>query len=331
MNSTTTTTTIPVLLLNSYTSPEKGILSLTGILFTPLMSVCFYVWSRKRLKGKKSHEQRVYLFYRAMAGILLGLFLCHIFLKSTTYSTLGFQVMSLFVLLGVIFIDIYDNWTRVCNENVHYVASGNNFIDSEIGLDRDKMEQTSYVHLDGSEMSTDTLGILLFDKADERKDSAKRWHLFLCLFLCLGLIVVLEGMFLIYNERDNKGLLIAAYYLTQALQNASVFGGMIYSRIHLIPGRSRYFWWWSLTFLWSVIVTCATIPVLSNMSPDVVENAITNYWLSIFYSFSGGLLLGISFHFRGMKLENTDKRDTVISEIIYILFSILAWLAGLFV
>ena len=333
MNTTTTAiTTVPIILNDFiYSNAEKGILPLAGLVITPLMSAGIYFWSRRRVYGENKQEQRAYIFYRALSGTLLGLFLCHIFFKSTTYSTLGPQVMALFVVIGVCLVDMYDNWTRVCNDNKHFVTTNMSLVDSEITLDRKAMEEQDYVKLDGEEMTNETLGRIMFDGAEEWKDNRKRWHVFCMLIICMIFVVILQGMFLVYNERSNKTMLIVAYFVTQMLQNVVIFGGMVHAKIHVIRGKRRQYWWWSLTAIWSIVVTCAVIPVLIDMNYDQVAYGVTNYWLCMFYSLFAGLLLGISFHFRSMKLKTTNKKNTLISIVVYIVFAVTSWATGMFI
>lgn len=333
MNITTITTTSPAAIVNGfiYSDAEKGTLPLAGLLLTPIMSLTIYAWSRRRVYGEDKQEQRAYIFYRALSGTLLGLFLCHIFFKSTTYSTLGPEVMALFVVIGVCLVDVYDNWTRVCNDNKHHVSTNQSIVDSEMTLDRKTMEEQDYVRLRGDEMVDERLGQIMFDGAEEWKDNRKRWHVFCITMVCMIFVVALQGLFLVYNERGNKIMLVVAYFVTQMLQNVVIFGGMVYAKLHVIRGRRRHYWWWSLTAFWSIVVTCSVIPVLTDMDFDQVAAAVTNYWLAMFYSLFAGLLLGISFHFRSMKLKHTNRKSTLISLIVYMGFATLSWVTGLFV
>ena len=314
-----------------YSAAEKGILPLAGIVLTPAMSTAMYMWSRRRLRGDEQQEQRAYIFYRALSGTLLGLFLCHIFFKSTTYSSLGPSVMAVLVILGVCLIDIYDNWTRVWNDNKYWVSSNQALVDTEMTLDRTTMEEQDYIKVSGEDMTSPVLGQIMFGGQDERKDNKRRWHIFICLFACMTFVVILQGLFLIYNDKTNKLLLICAYFITQGLQNVVIFGGMVHAKIHTQTKPSRYRWWWSLTFIWTVIVTCAVIPVLVDADYDKVANAVTNNWLCTFYSIVAGMILGISFHFRGMKLKKTNKKNTAIAICVYIIFAFISWATGLYV
>lgn len=310
----------------SYATWQVAILPLVGGLVSPLLSWFIYRLSRQRLKRKETLKSSAHVFYRILSGVLLSQFLCHTVLPSTSLDSFDTPLTSLdvkytfyFILLGYFFIDTCEAISRIWNTNTRYVAPLDEQVRDDIGLNKETMEEQSIVVAQdvGSSDFSNTVWAL----QDYSKDKRKRQWLLGLLLSVFCIITVMDGMLLVYrNPQGDLQMIgtIVSFFINGMSMSVAVYGAMLHAKFHVTEELKPRIWWWcSVTLLWSAALICCTVPVLMQLSLAMAQAIINNRIMLAFYGVAAGCVLKLQQYYHNRKVENIDRRETLVGIIVF--------------
>lgn len=311
-----------------YETWQAALLPLMGGILCPCMSWLVYRVSRRRLKRKETLKSSAHVFYRSLSGILLAQFLCHTFLPSilptnvTPFTSLDIKYMFYFILLGYFVFEVCESISRIWNTNVQYISpldDANAYGQDEIGLNKETMEEQSVVV--GQNVSSNDFSNTVWLLQDAAKDKRKRQWLLATLLVTFCIISVMDGMLLVYrNPQDTLqtiGILVS-FFINGISMSFAIFGGMIHAKFHVTEEeRPRVLWWSFVTAVWSVALICSSIPVLAGISLQTTQDIVNNKILLAFYGFAAGMVLKLQQYYHQQKVNDIDRRQTVIGLLVF--------------
>lgn len=288
-----------------YSSVERSILPLAGLVVCPIMSIIVYLVARKRTTQLSSIRSKSYLFYRILSGVLLGQFIGH-----TVWSS-DSTWMLIFVAVGYFVLDTLEIIGRMWTSNPNILAEPDYMFDEdETLIDTNECDGEVLIVDD---VTGDTMQVAVFETQQKNKFISKRqWMLFLLLIL-FAVIAFVNGLYLIYRLPQTtmeKTEILICYFVNALSMSTAVYGGMIHARIHTDENkRRRLLWWFSLTLIWSVIFFAPTIMVLALVDWTWVNTVVHNSILLGFYGASCGALLKMQSYFHMMNQRKVDRRE----------------------
>lgn len=291
----------------------KTMLALAGtIVIVPTSLIVFYL-ARKRLKVVETSKSKAHVFYRMIAGMLMGHVIGHIFV-------LNAQLMTVFVALGYFLLDMADTLGRAFNANANIVGPSDHSTADDVGLNRTTMETESVVVAD--DISSDAFAEQVFVVDDNWTDVRKRQWMLFTLISLLTVVCFMDGLQLIYSAPDKYGLIAAmiiCYYVHVCSMSVTVFGAMIHAKYHttenFYPHR-RIIWWGALTFIWFLIVTLSAIPTMIGMSKETALFIALHPAVVAFYGMASGVLLRLQQYYGTVKLEASDRKELLLGSVI---------------
>jgi hypothetical protein len=308
-------------LIMPYGPAAQGLLPLAGLVVCPLLCFFIYRYTRRRFEGKETLKSRAFLFYRMMGGIFLGQFVCHTFLKGTTYSVLRSEAMAVFVLAGYIAVTAAVAIARVCGPNKHVSGPRDEDVEDDLGFNKETMEQEDYVKM--RDLGSPVFGHKMHTVGDTSYDDRKRrWILALAMFTFI-FIAIVDGLFLVYKDPQTDGAvaaIVVCFYINKMAQTVALCGTMVHAKIQEISGtKTRIFAWTFLTAAWSLCVFLSTLPVLVQTPLEDVAAAIAHPALAIFFAMAAGSVLWMVAYYMNQKLRKIDRKDTVIGIFVLML------------
>jgi hypothetical protein len=279
---------------------EKAILSLVGLVLSPLLSCILYYLARKRLNLKKDEtsKSKAHLFYRMVSGILLAQFLGH------TYWYAPFWFIGMFVCIGYFFMDASESIGRLWNKNDNYIGPTDYSAPQDIGLNKKTHVRDNIIVAD--DLTSSEFAHEVFLVEDDVKDLKKRQWILFVLLLCLFIISCVDGFHLAVTP--SSILLIVSYYVHGACLSVAVYSTMIHAQYHTEATR-RWFWWCMITLLWSLIFFCSAIFVLLPIPSVLILDILNHKAFVAIYGFASGILLKLQHYFHGIHVETRDKNE----------------------
>jgi len=281
-----------------HVAPEKAALSLVGLVLSPLVSGFLYYLARRRLKEDDTSKSRAHLFYRMISGILLAQFLGH------TYWYTPFWFIALFVSIGYFVMDAGESIGRLWNKNPNYVGPTDYAAPQDIGLNKKTNVRAEIIVAD--DLTSPDFARDAFDIEDNVKDLTKRQWILAVLLCCLFVISCVDGFHLAVTPSSIP--LIVSYYIHGICLSVAVYSAMIHAQYHTEATR-RWFWWCTLTIIWSIIYFCSALFVLLPIPPYFILEVLSHQSFIAVYGFASGVLLKLQHYFHGMHVETRDKSE----------------------
>lgn len=300
-----------------YSVLEKVFLALVGGLISPILSVIILIWSRRRLKEDADSESRSFLFYSALSGILLGQYVCHTAVVPDRFYT---RIMNMCALAGFFLLYFFESEYRMWNAVPEYIQppDGQLAVDGDSGLQRSKMEQDSLVSARG--VNTSEMPRTIFGTQDVAKDETKRIWLLVLLYINLAFVLCIDGLLLVYrSESSNHAAVVACFVLNGTALSVAIYSAMIHAKYHSYEEfkRNGLWRWILLTFVWSAMLLCSTIPVLMNLNSATW--IIENYVLLCLYGVASGFLLKLCFYYFNRGVEASRRRMIRLGVLVFAL------------
>ncbi len=297
----------------------KIVLPLLGGVVAPLIGFFVYRFARRRFRLKDTVKSKAFLFYRVLSAVLLGQFLCHTIIHSDV--DLGIRFMFIFVLTGYVLMDIGESVGRVWNTNSGYTGPLDEHVQDEVAMNREKMEENTIVVADN--IASHDFSALVWTLEDLAKDKRKREWMLGILFVIFAIISVMDGMMIVFRAPTTMQaciMTIVCYYVNGISMSVAVYGAMIHAKtMYIEEDRPRMLWNTGLIVLWSVILVCSAIPVLVGAQVSVIASIVQSKAFLAFYGTASGCVLKLQQYFYNRKCDMTDKRDTALGVIVFIL------------
>lgn len=286
---------------------EEAVISLTGLLFCPIVCTTIYLIAVKRLRVKENETiaSKAHLFYRMTSGIILG--------QVLNYTIWSVQLVPLFVCVGYYLLEVIDAFVSL---DVGEERNG------DIALNKETMEEeTVFVFKDITDASyrEGQASIRLNDKIKKRR----HFMLWVTLF-AFTLISISNGFHLASGLFPyNKTATLCCYVANAVAMTVAVCSCMIHARYHVREEhRYRILWWFSVSLLWCVpIVFCGgTIIILVGVQSSLAQEVIQSNAFTGIFGVSSGLLLRIHQYFHHSRAKGVaDKQDTFIGLSVFAL------------
>jgi len=293
MNSTVTTI--------YHLAPEKAVLSLVGLVVSPIISGIMYWLAVKRLKEGETSKSKAHLFYRMISGILLAQFIGH-----TYWYVYPYWFIAIFVALGYVTLDVGEGIGRIWNRNPHYTGPPDHSnVFEDIGLD--KKTNTTHSIIVADDLTSPEFSDNVFLIQDNVKDMTKRQWMLGVLLFCLSIICCVDGFHLAITAISAP--LIVSYYVHGICLSIVVYSAMIHAHYHTEESH-RWLWWIAITCVWSLVYFSSAIFVLIEQPQQYIIVEIIHHPAFIaIYGFASGILLKMQHYFHSMKMETYDKRE----------------------
>lgn len=298
-----------------YAPGAKVTLGLLGVVAVA-MGWCTYVYVRRRLRHKESLKERAYLFYRAIHGVLIGNYMCHMLILM---SLTDIKFAALFGLIAYMLLDGADLFGRAWNSTSGYVAPHDeDAVEDDFALNRKDMEAHPVVVVSGG--NTTAFAQQVWRVVDADKEQRKRYWMLGVLFVAFAVITVMDGLLLVHRAPQTTGAMIAivACFCTNGISmSTAVYGAMVHAKLHLIAGRQRRLLFWSaFSLLWCAMLLCSAIPVWSEMCSDTASAILRHWAFTAACGCAAACILWLHLYFHNKKLENADKRELFIGYIV---------------
>lgn len=286
-----------------FTVAEKVILPLSGGIICPLLSLAFYIFSKKRMLKEETLKSRAHVFYQMMSGILIGQFLCHTFIFFDVTYTL------IFVLVGYVVMVCAEVIGRMWNTNVQYIGPVDSQVKEDLDVDKESMSEKSVIRATADQMPT-----AIWVSQDVSKDTNIRRWIMGVLIVVFIMISIVDGIVLIF--RSASVALVVCYYVNSIAMTIAVLSSMIHAKIHF----KEYYVWCILSGIWCLSVFCSTIPVLANVSYDMSVLILENKVFIAFYALAAGCLLRLQQYYHNQIFQTTfDRKENCFGIIVFVL------------
>jgi hypothetical protein len=307
-----------------YSLAEKIVLPFLGGLIAPLCSWAAYRFALRRqaykvkvIERKEQFRSKAYLFYRVLAGVLLGQFFCH----TKVYVSVAVQqqqiTLSLFLLYAAALISYVIMDLIECEARMYkYDQSGgpvDHAISDDAGVDYERQIDATIVAV--SNVGSEEFSEFLWQTGEQNKDTRKRKWLLGTLMFILILIVSVNGCMLTLTQSNAS---VVCYYINGLALSLAVYGAMIHAKLHLMETRS-VFWWTLVTCIWCIALILSTIPVLVDANAAIVASVISHWAYIVCYGAAAGLILKLHVYYYSKKLEDMSKWNMRMGELGFIL------------
>jgi hypothetical protein len=298
-----------------YNSGEQAIISLTGLVFCPLVSLfIFYIAVvRRRAKENETLSSKAHLFYRMTSGIILG--------QVLNFTLWSVQLVPLFVSVGYFALEIVMSFLPEDRGNF-----------GDVNLNKKTMEKESVFAFNNLTDESFVQGQLVMKK-ETQINPQRQFMLFITLF-AFTLVCVSNGFYLVAH---GPGVSILLCYVGNAVAMTIVICScMIHAHYHVNEvKRNRILWWFGINLLWGPIIVFVGgggVGVLSGvMQQSLAIDVIKSNAFTGIFGVSSGLLLRIHqyFHYYNHN-EALDKRDTTVGLCVFALALAQAVVIGIY-
>jgi hypothetical protein len=303
-----------------YTVGQLVALALLGGFLVPLAAAVtlWYAHKRAQPEQKGGTRSRHYLFYRALAGVLLGQVLCHAWLP-VALGNLNTQLLFLCVLLGYALMDAGEAVARVWHAHSHYVTVDDDAPSpavDDLALSAERMEEQPVVSL--SHLRNPHTASQLWSLVDKERDEHKRQWMLGALLIALSCALLADSLLLVALETTETALndlLILCFYLNGFALSMALLGGLLHAKFHATPGGRwrRWAWWWALAGLcWSlgVLLLGSGLPLWLQADRLLVIGLLSHPTFLVVYGLALGVLLKLHVYYYSRRLDpHTTRRD----------------------
>lgn len=326
-------TTIPVLISGElfYSPGAKAGLALV-LLPCSILGLLLYRYSRRKLMGKETMDSRMINFYSAIAGGILGQFFFHTLPNSTGGDVgVAYSTISVFIFVGFFIMMTIQKCSRVNNEMDYYTAPQGTGMDIRHIIDSETVSENNYYK--ATDITGEQFGEDMWALLDEHKELKRRRMISILFYIIMLFETILEGFFLVYNKSSSGiPVLIVMFYINKLVQTFIVCVVLIHGMFHVGNPKRTFFrgTYLSLLLLWTITCTLSAIPAMIDMEYYTVFTIMHNFWMTAFYAMAGGILFWIALYFVWLDRKHTNKRETGIRLFLFALFSIVAYVTGMF-
>lgn len=330
MNTTTGVTT------SFFTNDQKGVLPLAAIPCLVLGILWYKFYTREFPSREESPQDRGEYFYTALSAACLGEVLFHALPNATLYSGVGYGLLIVGFFVGYFVMVCYQKMARVTSSDNSFYISPPDMVVTETTV-KGRKTNARHTHAEVEDFSTPQTSIL--DGHDQWVDLKKRRVITYITVVVLIFLVMLEGLFMIFNAPVTLGgapVLVAMFFVNKLLQSVIFFGSLTNGDFSssenpkrcwcCIPTQYHVF-----TLLWFVVIVCSTVFVLADVPLEQIDTAIRHPALCIFYTLAAGILFWVATYFIFMDRRKTDKRETVVRLLIFGVVSLISWTTGIFI
>lgn len=303
----------------NYTILEKVFLVLVGGLLSPLLSIGILIWSRRRLKEKESSESRAFLFYSALAGVLLGQYACHTAVIPDRFDT---RIMNMCALGGFVILYFIECENRMWNQFTNYVQPPDNefHVDPDSGLHRDKMESDTLALAEN--IGSEDMADVVFGNQDTSKDKKKRVLMLIIMYITFSIILCMDAFLLVYrSESSNHAAVVACFTVNSFSLSIAIYSAIIHAKYHTYENFKRSgIWRWSLlTTVWCALLITTTVPVLLDLSMETATSIVEHYGMLCTYGLASGVLLKLCFYYFNRGVARSDRKAIRLGVLVFAL------------
>jgi hypothetical protein len=306
-------------------------LPFVGAVVSPLLAVGIYRYARRHFHKTDTLSSRAFYFYRMMAGVLGGLFLCQ--LISHTYLTpaIEYRFFIMFLFVGYFVVGEWaETIGNVWNNNPDYVPSpGDNLDVQDVAYNRETNEQENVVVV--TDLASPLTAQQLWMSIDAAKKFTKRrWMLgaMLCIFTVAG---VADGLLIVVRLQAGlvaRASLIVCYYANGIAMSVVVFWAMVHSRLHVEENRIRL--WIVVGGAWCVALTCCSIPALVSVDTAFIQSVLNSRYYVALNGVAAGGLLKLHVYYHGMETPRTNWRPSMWGALVCTVAALQSALTGVF-
>jgi len=308
--------------MSYYSTAEKVMLILVGGLISPILSVLILRFSRRRLAEKQSTRSRAFLFYSALAGVLLGQYVCHTIVIPDRFDA---RIMSLCSLAGFVVMYLLTAEARMWNSNYNIVAPPDDDIgvNEDAALDKRSMEEHRVLVSD--DIGGESFSTTQFAAEDLSKDIRKRVWMMWTLFFVLGVVLAMDGLLLVYHSTPAAGgggvAAVICFMLNGIALSVAIYGSMIHAKYHVMEEfyYAGFVRWVFLTALWCIMIVLSTLPVLMDITVATVTSVVEHIAFVIFYGLASGFVLGLCFYYLGRGRERSHRATIRLGMLVFAL------------
>jgi hypothetical protein len=299
-----------------YTPGQLVALALLGGVVVPITAAVTLWYAHRRAqpdqKGSASRS-RAYLFYRSMAGVLLGQVLCHTWLP-IALGNMDMRLLFACVLLGYLLVDAAEAVSRAWDPRYVVIDDDVPAPLDESCVDAVRMEEQHIVSM--SHLRDPTFADRAWALTDKERDEQKRQWMLAALFIALSWALVADALLLVVLDGPLNDLLVLCFYLHGFTLSLALLGGMIHAKYHLAAGgkRPRWLWWWAVAGVgWClcVLVLGVGLPLWLQADPALVLAALQHPAFMVFYGLASGVLLKLHVYYYSRRLDPATTRSDV--------------------
>jgi hypothetical protein len=174
-------------------------------------------------------------------------------------------------LAGFFLLYLIESEYRMWNAAPEYIQPPDGHLeeDGDSGLRKSNMEQDSLISARG--VNTFEMSRTIHAAQDIAKDETKRIWLLVLLYINLALVLCIDGLLLVYrSESSNHAAVVACFVLNGTALSIAIYSAMIHAKYHIYEDfkRNGLWRWILLTFIWSAMLLCSSIPVLMDLPMD---------------------------------------------------------------
>ena len=291
-------------------------LALLGGLLVPLAAALTLWYAHRRAQPEQrgsASRRRAYLFYRAMAGVLLGQVLCHTWLP-VSLGAIDPRWLFACVLLGYVLVDAVEGVSRIWDRR--YVVVEDDTIPplDEACVDASHMEEQPIVSM--GNLRDPSFADRAWALTDKERDEQKRQWMLGALFVALCLVIITDGLLLVVLENSVLNeVLVLCFYLHGFTLSMALLGGMLHAKFHLTAGGRwpRWIWWWLLVGVaWSffVLILGVGLPLWLQTPAASILTLLAHPLFMVLYGLAAGVLLKLHVYYYSRRLDpNTTRAD----------------------
>lgn len=309
----------------------------TPLVFLPCLFLSFllYRYSRRRLSGKDTFNKRMIPLYSAISGALLGQFFFHTLPNSLApgvITTKGIS-LSIFVFVGFFVMLVVQKCSRVSNENTYYTAPESTTMDIEHSMNREDMVLNEYFEAPLGELSKPLdngqtqFALDSWTVIDESKELRRRRIIVVVILVMMTYIAILEGLFLVYDQRYIPGVLIVSHYVNKMIQTFTVSVSLIHGMFHMHQKKRQYS---IMILIWCCCCGFSGLPAVLNMPLEQAQYVLTHPMINITYSVAAGIMFWMSLYFIWIDKKHTTKKDIAGRLFLFALFAVASYITGIF-
>lgn len=299
---------------------QKGLLP---IIVLPCALVCYalYRWGKRPLLGTPytSHDQRLDYLCVFMGPALLGEFL----FQAIPNSTNSTSFVNIFVLLGFFLLFFGQRMGRVWHDNPNYVSREMATLQIRHTLNPDTIEINEYGYFSG--LDTQTAATDRVSLMDEIAELGQRRRIAILTILIMYFMLLLEGLFLVQDNATaiHPWIVCVVFWIDKLVETlvivVSLQHGYFSPLVKLI-----------ICSIWCLLCGLSTLPAVLDVDEVLVGAVATHAATSIFYALVGGLLWWVGSYYLYLDQHYTNRSETIVRGVIFVLTGALSWTVGFF-
>lgn len=293
-------------------------LALLGGGLVPFAAALTLWYARRRASTNGSgggQRNRAYLFYRAMAGVLLGQVLCHTWLP-VTLGALDVRLLMACVLVGFLLMDAGEAVARVWHAHGYVVVDDDVAAQlDEAFVDAGRMEPQRVVVMEN--LRAPTFAVAAWALADKERDYVKRQWMLGALFVALAVVTLTDAALLVALEDPSmllNDILIFCFYLHGFTLSLALLGALLHAKWHLGGRAQRWCWWWVVVGgAWCValLVVGTGLPLWLGVPPELVVATLQQPGFMVVYGLATGVLLKLHVYYYSRRMDPATTRGVV--------------------